>query len=107
MKNHDLATEVSSNGIQSYERPFLPPIETPRKKKLRNILKQKNQKLRRLSSKLITKTSPSKGLKKAQKIKKALKLLEGVVSPDLLNFLKTQLKLSCYHSCNFWYIIGY
>ena len=54
--------------------------------------------MRRLSSKLITKTSPSKGLKKAQRIKKALKLLEGVVSSDLLNFLKTQLKLSCYHS---------
>ena len=67
---------------------------TPRKRKLRKLIKKKRLQITSLSTNVSNNSSPSKKLTKTQKADKAFKLLEGSISPDFLSFIKKQVALS-------------
>ena len=67
---------------------------TPRKRKLRKLIKKKRLQITSLSTNVSNNSSPSKKLTKTQKADKAFKLLEGSISPDFLSFIQKQVALS-------------
>ena len=97
--NNSAATIVvnshTSDVAQSSQTPLDLTSNTHRNAKLKGLLKSKCQQLRRLSHKLKhVKTTKIGSISRANRIQRAPKLLDGIVSPDLLSFLKQQLKFS-------------
>ena len=70
---------------------------TPCKKKLRKLLRHRRESVSRLNKKiraLHSDISIVKGGDRSCRAKKALSLFEGVVSPELIDFMEKQVKLS-------------
>ena len=69
-------------------------LYTPRKKNLRKLLQRKRRKICVLNNCIQNSSTIPKKMTKLQKVNKAFQLLEGVISPNLLDFVKKQLTLS-------------
>ena len=67
---------------------------TPRKQKLRKLLRRKRHQITSLSSTSFSSNSSPKKMTKLAKANKAFKLLEGTISPDFLAFIKKQVSLA-------------
>ena len=92
-----LPVDASNTTTSQCQTPPQLSVDTPRKRKLRFLLKRKHTKISHLSNEL-AKTranSPLNSIKtKHEKGKMALKLLKGVISEDLHRLLKSQVILS-------------
>ena len=89
--------EISSDTTQACQTPATLSVDTPRKRRLRKMLKAKKNKISALSSKLAGRKSsfPTSPIKSTGKrIQKAFQLLEGVLPSNLLDFKKKQAHLS-------------
>ena len=92
-----LPVDASNTTTSQCETPPQLSVDTPRKRKLRFLLKRKHTKISHLSNELAKKraTSPLLSSKtKHEKAKMALTLLKGVISEDLHRLLKSQVILS-------------
>ena len=92
-----LLIDASNTTTSQCQTPPQLSVDTPRKRKLRFLLKKKRTKISHLTSKLAKTRVNSQILStktQHEKTKMALELLKGVISKDLHSLLKSQVTLS-------------